>query len=214
MAETVLPAGDVLETSFDGLRIRYDARVLTPRPWTVLQSRWAAELLAGLPPGPVLELCCGAGQIGLAAVVESSRELVCVDRDPVAAAYAVGNAAEAGLSARVEVRPAPLDAAVAGSERFALVIADPPWVARADTGRYPEDPIGAIDGGADGLDPARLCLRVAAEHLMPDGALLLQLGTMEQVDDLRRQARDLGLMCCEVRLGERGVVARFVPGAG
>ncbi|MEN3273049.1 MAG: hypothetical protein V7636_1810, partial [Actinomycetota bacterium] len=52
-------------TSFGGLEIAFDDGVLTPRPWTIEQSQWAIELLHALPDGPVLELCCGAGQIGL-----------------------------------------------------------------------------------------------------------------------------------------------------
>jgi methylase of polypeptide subunit release factors len=209
MTDAALPTAAVVEASFGGLRIRYDERVLAPRPWTVLQSRWAAELLATLPEGRVLELCCGAGQIGLAAVATSSRGLVCVDRDPVAAAYALTNAERAGLAHRVEVREALLERAARGSERFALVLADPPWVPSSETGRWPEDPLGAIDGGADGLAPARRCLEVAATHLMPGGALLLQLGSVEQVDGVRDEAEQAGLMCTEIRMGRGGVVASF-----
>jgi release factor glutamine methyltransferase len=194
---------------FDGLTIGFDARVLRPRAWTELQSRWAAELLATLPPGPVLELCCGAGQIGLAAVARGSRPLVCVDRDRVAADFARANAERAGLGDRVEVRGARLEDAVGDSERFALVIADPPWVSSRDTARWPADPPGAIDGGPDGLDVARLCLEVAAGHLMRGGAVLLQLGDREQADRLRVRADALDLPLVEVRTGERGVVALF-----
>ena len=50
-----------------------------------------------------------------------------------------------------------MDVVLDPHERFAVVIADPPWVPRADTGRYPEDPVLAIDGGDDGLDLARAC---------------------------------------------------------
>ena len=64
---------------FGGLRIEYDARVLAPRAWTAAQSRWAAELIRTAPPGPVLELCAGAGHIGLLAVTLAPRPLVCVD---------------------------------------------------------------------------------------------------------------------------------------
>ena len=53
---------------FEGLRIEYDEHVLAPRPWTAAQSRWAAELIRVAPPGPVLEVCSGAGHIGLLAV--------------------------------------------------------------------------------------------------------------------------------------------------
>ena len=54
---------------FGHLPIAFDERVLRPRPWTVAQSRWAAELLHDRPaPSAVLELCAGAGHIGLLAL--------------------------------------------------------------------------------------------------------------------------------------------------
>lgn len=130
----------VEEVSFDGLSIRVDDRVLRPRGWTVLQSAWATELLGRLPPGPVLELCCGAGQIGLAAVRRTTRALVCVDRDPVAAAYAAENAVAAGMADRVELRTGDLAAAVGAGEAYPLVLADPPWVPRALVQRHPGGP--------------------------------------------------------------------------
>lgn len=68
------------------------------------QSRWAAELLPQLPAGDVLELCSGAGYIGLLAVVESGRRLVAVDVNPVAGEFMVRNAAAAGLTDRLEMR--------------------------------------------------------------------------------------------------------------
>ena len=211
MGDAAPPVIEVSQTIFEGLRIRYDERVLTPRAWTALQSRWAASLLARLPEGPVLELGAGAGHIGLAAVRGTGRRLICVDRDHVAAAYASANAEEAGLASRVEVRQSPMADAVRPGELFALVIADPPWVTTHETHRYPEDPVGAIDGGEDGLDVARACVQIAAAHLVPAGALLLQLGVTGQVDGLRDHAGDLGLVCTEVRSGERGVLALFTP---
>ena len=62
------PTQTIRTMTFGDLEIAYDDRVLTPRPWTALQSEWAAELLESAPAGPVLELCAGAGQIGLLAV--------------------------------------------------------------------------------------------------------------------------------------------------
>jgi release factor glutamine methyltransferase len=211
MTDVKVPATDVSEMVFGGLRIRYDGRVLSPRSWTLIQSRWAAELLESLPPGRVLELCCGAGQIGLAAVAGSSRRIVCVDSDPVAASYTSANAARAGLAGRVEVREASLEEAVGDGERFALVVADPPWVPSEEVGRFPDDPVTAIDGGPDGLDVARLCLHVAAEHLATGGASLLQVGSVEQAETLRPLALTLGLDLREVRVGERGVIGLFTP---
>jgi methylase of polypeptide subunit release factors len=196
------------EMDFGRLRISYDDRVLRPRPWTAAQSAWAAEILPLAPHGPVLELCSGAGHIGLLAVADNDRRLVCVDLSPVACDYARHNAAAAGLADRVEVREGPIDEMVRDSERFALVIADPPWVRRTETSRYPEDPLLAIDGGHDGMDVAWNCIDTARLHLTPGGTLLLQLGTVEQVDAVWERLRHDELSVTEVRWHERGVLVR------
>lgn len=170
--------------SFGPLTVEYDERVLTPRPWTLAQSEWAVELDGAVGPGPLLELCAGAGHIGLAAAVRTGRSLVQVEADPVAAAYALANAARAGVSARVEVRPTRLGAALRPGERFALVLADPPYLRSADTGRWPADPVTAIDGGPDGLAVVRECLAVAAGALPPGGAVLLQVAGPVQAEQV------------------------------
>jgi release factor glutamine methyltransferase len=196
------------EMDFGRLSIAFDGRVLRPRPWTEAQSSWAAEILPTAPPGAVLELCSGAGQIGLLAVADTDRRLVCVDLNPVACDYARHNAAAAGLADRVEVREGPIDEMLRDSERFALVVADPPWVRRTEVGRYPEDPVLAIDGGDDGMDVAWTCIDAARGHLLPGGSLLLQIGTVEQVDALRDRLRGDELSVTEVRWHERGVLVR------
>jgi release factor glutamine methyltransferase len=197
------------EMDFGHLRIAYDGRVLEPRPWTAAQSAWAAEILPTAPGGAVLELCSGAGQIGLLAVAGTDRRLVCVDLSPVACEYARRNAAAAGMADRVEVREGAIDETVRDGERFAMVVADPPWVRRAETGRYPEDPVLAIDGGDDGMDIAWECIDTARLHLSPGGSLVLQLGTDDQVDAVRERLRPDELSVVEVRQHERGVLVRI-----
>jgi release factor glutamine methyltransferase len=196
---------------FGRLRIDFDDRVLRPREWTTAQSDWAAELIADAPPGPVLELCSGAGHIGLLAVAGNDRRLVCVDANPVACFYARSNAAAGGLADRVEVREGRLETALVDGERFAVVIADPPWVPRSRTTDFPEDPLSAIDGGDDGLDVARACVEVIATHLAPGGTAILQLGTTAQADALLAEPgfADGTLVMPEVRQQLRGVLARI-----
>jgi release factor glutamine methyltransferase len=92
-------------------------------------------------------------------------------------------------------------------ERFPLIVADPPWVRRTETGRFPEDPLTAIDGGDDGLDVARECVALVGGHLAAGGAALLQLGSADQVGALRPELGQAGLIAVEVRRYERGVVA-------
>lgn len=169
---------------FGPLDIEYDERVLEPRPWTLAQSEWAAELLASCPEGPFLEICSGAGQIGLAAAVLSGRPAVLVDASGPACGFALRNAAAAGVAERVVVRNAPMTEALGGHELFPLVLADPPYIPSPDTGVYPEDPLSAIDGGTDGLALARLCLEVGAAHLLPGGHLLVQLRDQAQATQL------------------------------
>lgn len=171
------------------LDISYDDRVLRPRPWTAAQSEWAAQILRDAPAGPVLELCSGAGHIGLLAVADSDRRLIAVDADPVACEFGRANAAAAGMADRVEIRNAPLTEALRPDERFPVIVADPPWVPSAGTGAYPADPLSAIDGGADGLALARQCLEVARAHLAPDGVMLLQLGDLQQAGELADDLR-------------------------
>jgi release factor glutamine methyltransferase len=168
---------------FGPLLVEFDERVLTPRSWTFQQSEWAVEL-AGAEPGPILELCAGAGHIGLAAAVLAGLDLVQVEADPVAASYARFNAARAGWSARVEVRNARLEEALQPQERFGVIIADPPYLPSADINRWPEDPPMAIDGGTDGLDLVRACLQLAAGHLTRAGRLLLQIAGPSQAQHI------------------------------
>lgn len=199
------------QLTFGSLTIAFDDRVLRPREWTVAQSEWAADLMSRAPGGPVLELCAGAGHIGLLAVASSGRELVCVDASPVACDYARANALAAGMADRVEVREARLEEALASDETFPVVIADPPWVPRDETGRFPEDPLTAIDGGDDGLDVARACLAVIDDHLAPGGSAILQVGTRAQTDVLRAEPcfTEGRLAMVEVRQQVRGVLARI-----
>ena len=200
------PPGDTApmtsSIAFGSLTIDFDERVLEPRPWVLLQSEWARELLDAAPPGPVLELCTGAGHIGLAALIGNDRHLVAVDADDAACEWARRNAEANGLADRVEVRHGRLEEALGQDETFVLVIADPPWVPRADVTRFPEDPVLAIDGGPDGLDVARACLDTAARVLRPGGSLLLQLGTDAQAELLV----DERFAEVDRRRGERGIV--------
>lgn len=200
------------ETDIGGLTFAWDRRVLEPRPWTAEQAAWLAELAADAPAGPALEVCCGAGHLGLLLTHLTGRPLVQVDVDPVAGDLTRANAARLGLT--TDVRTASMEDALAADERFALMLADPPWVERARVGDFPDDPVLAIDGGDDGTAVARLCLRVADAHLVDGGVLVLQVGDRAQVDrlaaDLGTLAPRLRLVDCRVR--ERGALAHLAAG--
>lgn len=190
------------------LRVAYDDRVLAPRSWTMAQAEWAASLWPG---GPVLELCCGVGHIGLAVAQQLPAPVVMVDSSPAACEFAERNAAEAGLADRVEVRCGRLDSAVKPDERFRLILADPPWVPSQRVSEFPEDPEHAIDGGPDGLALVRKCIDVIAEHLTDDGEAVLQVGPGQCTavrDHLDNAPLDLVARTCRT-YGERGTLVRI-----
>lgn len=193
--------------AFGALTVRFDSRVLRPRPWTLEQSLWAATLASALPNGPILELCAGVGHIGLHLASLVQRDLTQVDADAIACEHARFNAQKANLPIHIDVRHGLISRAIGPAERFALILADPPWVPSADTGRYPNDPLSAIDGGFDGLDLARTCLHVMDRHLIDGGAGVLQLGTHQQAEKLATS------LAAQPHLKLRFIAIRSIPGA-
>lgn len=198
--------------SFRGLSIDFNAEVLEPRPWTAAQSAWGAELLDEAPAGPVLELCAGAGHIGLGAVLETARSLVMVDISPAAQRLTEHNAALNNMASQVEFRLARIEEALIPDERFGLIIADPPWVPSNNTTQFPHDPLLAIDGGDDGLDLARTCVDLIDRHLAENASALLQLGSTAQVQLIEQYAdqRPEGTVSVqETRVFNDGVLIRL-----
>ena len=198
---------------FGSLSIQFDGRVLRPRRWTTAQSAWASALLRSAPEGPVLELCAGVGHIGLLAMTGQSRPLVLVDSSQVACDHAAVNQERAGLTGPVEIRCGRMEGLIGNDERFALIIADPPWVRSDDTDDHADDPVHAIDGGADGLDLIRTCVELIGRHLADGGSAVLQLGSVVQVAAVSDQLTDhpdLALRIAEHRAYEGGVLVHLV----
>ncbi|MBW9205869.1 methyltransferase domain-containing protein [Mumia sp. zg.B53] len=192
-------------TPFGHLTIAFDDSVLRPRPWTARQSELAVELASRSPEGSVLEIFSGAGQIGLLAASMMERHLVQVDLSERACAFARSNADAAG--ARVDIRCGSPEAVLDEDERFAVVIADPPWVPTDEIGEFPEDPPLAIDGGVDGLGLARHSIALIGHHLLDGGHAVVQVGPGAQAESLvDAAASDAGLECVAVERFDRGVL--------
>jgi methylase of polypeptide subunit release factors len=163
--------------------------VLAPRAWTLAQSLWVADESRRRPAGPIVDLYCGCGSIGLEAARRSARDVVLVDASGEACRWATRNAMANGLGSRAEVRCSPVSEALAPGERFPLIVADPPYVPRGEVAAYPEDPVTAIDGGPTGLDHFDEILDVVQEHLAPDGVALVQTRGLGQARHVARRAR-------------------------
>lgn len=202
-------AGEPLEhvlgrVDFDGLRVRITPGVFVPRRRSEALVHAAVAALPDLAPGHrplVVDLCCGCGALGLAVArraaadrhgddrhVADSRaadsravDLHAADADPVATACAAANLAGIGT-----VHTGDLFAALPGRlrGRVDVLVANTPYVPSGAVASMPpeardHEPRVALDGGADGLGPARRVAAGAREWLAPGGTLLIETGTAQ-----------------------------------
>jgi release factor glutamine methyltransferase len=176
--------------------------VLIPRPETeILVSaalEAAREMMINLPKtGPLwgLEIGVGSGAV----VVSLAKELpqlnwLALDLSAAALAVARHNAQRHGVAARLHFVRADLLAGLKPGPRFALLVANLPYVPRAAWEALPRDikdyePPQALLGGEDGLDLIRLLTSQTHHYIQPGGCLALEVGAgqAEAVLELLRQ---------------------------
>lgn len=166
---------------FYGLPFGLNAATLVPRPETEMLVDFGIELLSNRTGARILDLGTGTGCIVLALLANLPGATgVGVDLAPEAVAKARENAEALGLGARFEAREGDWFSPLKG-ERFDLIVSNPPYIAHHVVKELaPEvqghDPVLALDGGTDGLDPYRIMARHAGEHLKPGGSVVLEIG--------------------------------------
>ena len=169
---------------FWGLPLRLNADTLVPRPETETVVEVALDVLAPYRTSQlamrIADLGTGSGALLLALLAEVPAAYgVGTDLSPGALDCARGNAVELGFAARASFIAC--DYAATLNPPFDLVVANPPYIARADIATLaPEvrlfDPVRALDGGRDGLDAYREIARDIGRLLSPHGTLVVELG--------------------------------------
>jgi release factor glutamine methyltransferase len=177
--------------------LRVDERVLIPRPETeglvALVLEWARQAdtprtggkaVQGAPvrrsPGLVAaDVGTGSGAIAVSLATEGPFALVyAIDASADALQVARGNVMGLGLAGRVRCLRGDLLGPV-GAGSLDAVVSNPPYVATAElTGLEPSvrcfEPLEALDGGPDGLEPSRGLAGMARRALRPGGLLALE----------------------------------------
>jgi release factor glutamine methyltransferase len=171
-------------TSFCGYEIAVNRHALVPRPETELLAELGWQFLSTFnsQPSTALDFGTGTGCIAITLATKcATAKILATDISAEAIALAKENAAANKVAERIDFLQGDGFATLPKSERFDLIISNPPYIPSAEIATLqPEvrdfDPRSALDGGADGLDFYR---RLAAEtkpFLKPDGKIMLEFG--------------------------------------
>ncbi|MCM0081204.1 peptide chain release factor N(5)-glutamine methyltransferase [Geomonas sp. Red32] len=162
---------------FMGLDYRVTPAVLIPRHDTAVLVTEA--IMRAAQVRSILDIGTGSGCVAIAlAKALPEVEVSTVDVSPEAIEVARGNAER--NEARVIFFKGSLFEPVAGRE-FDMIVSNPPYIPAGDIAGLQQEvrgfePVGALDGGADGLDFYRSITSQASGHLNPGGWLLFEVG--------------------------------------
>ncbi len=205
-----LPAAYLTHEAWLGeFRFYVDERVIVPRshiaellreqftPW--VNDPWAV--------GRVLDLCTGSGCLAiLAANAFPEATVDAIDISPDALAVAQTNVNDYGLDERIRLIQSDAFASIP-EERYDVIISNPPYVNAESMACLPEEyrrePQLALASGEDGLDFVRILLKQAAQHLNPDGILVVEIG--HNKDELERAFPKLSFVWLDTSAGDRFV---------
>jgi len=162
--------------------------VLVPRPETELLVEtvlgfFEAEFQISHLKSKILELGTGSGAIAVSLAKEiGGAEIWATDVSPDALEVARSNARRHHVEDKIRFLAGDLfEPLSVGPEFFAAIVANPPYVRRAELDTLPRDVRGfeprvALDGGPDGLDFYRRIIAGAGRYLAARGFLIVEIG--------------------------------------
>ncbi len=156
-------------------------------------------------PETVLDICCGAGCLGIATALQfPGARVTLADIDEAAVANARMNIERVELGDRVEARLSDLFDGL-DREVFDLVLANPPYVGQSEyrglPPEYAHEPRHGLEAGVDGLDCWRRLMASAGPWLRSDGLLVGEAGNTSQ--GLAAAFADLPFVWPEMTRAER-----------
>jgi release factor glutamine methyltransferase len=170
---------------FMGIEMLAGPEALIPRKETEIVCRGALRKLMGLVSPSVIDVCCGAGNLGLALAANvSAAKVLGSDISAEAVALANRNAAHLGFADRVRFEAGDLFAPFdfpANIGQFDLIICNPPYISSSRVDKLPREisefePRAAFDGGPFGVRILTRLVREARKFLKPDGWLAFEVG--------------------------------------
>lgn len=193
---------------FAGHAFYCDERALVPRSPIAELIRHRFEPLLASDPVRILDLCTGGGSIGIATALEFTECRVdLADISIEALALAVDNIALYDLGERVTPIHSDLFSAV--SEKYDLIVSNPPYVSKQEydelPGEFLHEPELGLVSEEEGLELPLRILAEAAEHLTESGVLVMEVGYSNEL--LAARLEGVPLLWLEFEHGGEGVLA-------
>ena len=207
------PAAYLLKKTYmHGVPFYVDERVIVPRSYI-------GDFLVNGLPGPdgeglveagnvhaILDLCTGSGCLAiLAHNFFPDATIDATDLSPDALEVARINLRDHDAESAITLHQGDLFAPLK-DQRYDLILANPPYVAQAETEAFPPEyqaePLMAHVSGADGLDITRRILKDVKKHLNPGGILVCEIGTGRDIIEAEFPKLDLMWLDTEQSVGE------------
>ena len=196
---------------FYGLDLFVSRNVLIPRMDTELLVDAAVSTIKerGMR-GRVLDLCCGSGCIACAiSRAMPAARLVAADISSDALEITRQNIKKHNLTSKII--PMQLDAmtwppvSIGG---FDIIVSNPPYIPSGELIELDHsvrdfEPLGALDGGEDGLDFYRAIIKYWSVTLRPNAKMIFEVGE-GQADEVKKMLLDAGFVSVETMLDTLG----------
>jgi release factor glutamine methyltransferase len=168
--------------AFRNLTLDVDERVLIPRPETEQLVELVLNATSEARGGVAIDACTGSGAIALALATEGHFSRVYatdISRDALAVAAGNVEHTRASLKAPVHLLEGSLLGPVL-DVRARVVVSNPPYIALGEAATLPAsvrdwEPAVALFSGNDGMSATARLVRQAADVLLPNGLLALEV---------------------------------------
>ena len=197
---------------FYGLPFTVTPDVLIPRMDTEVLVACAVKAVKAFGmKGRVLDLCCGSGCIACAVASElPAARVVAADISLPALDIARKNIKDNKLASRIITIHA--DARTwppMSIGTFDIIASNPPYIASEeiltlDCSVWDHEPLGALDGGEDGLDFYRAIIKYWTITLRPNGMMMFEVGE-GQADAVKKMLLDAGYVAVQTVRDTLGV---------
>jgi release factor glutamine methyltransferase len=175
--------------NFMGIELLSDKRALIPRKETEILGKKALQISKEFSLEKdevfVMDICCGAGNLGLAVAYHNPKTvIIATDLSEEAVELAKENICFLNLNHRMEARQGDLFSALEEEffyEKTDLIICNPPYISTAkvtkmNTEISAHEPVLAFDGGMFGTKIIQRFLNEAPKFLTNDGSIIFEVG--------------------------------------